>query len=331
MKQFKLFVMTLIAILLAACSNGGKINPISKKINGPLGKFFEVVERDYKISDGELSVEFKRIAEGGPSDASWSTSPSFLVELQDEDGNVISTESTHVVNTEDQLESVFSLGVDETASITFKFDKTKGVVKFKISSKWDAENEEKTEPAESSIKAIHKAALINDPDGWTNVRSMPDAKAKIVAKIVDGEEFYFDEVPGSNWVKVYRSADAAAECIGYMFSRLVMPVGGSNGNELSLDSDDDDSDNNKVSSVGSEKWDALLKSYEEYVDKYISYLKKASKGDMTALSEYPALMQKAQEFSDKMKNAESEMSVSQWARYNKITMKMLEAAQEMQQ
>jgi len=65
------------------------------------------------------------------------------------------------------------------------------------------------------------------------------------------------------------------------------------------------------------------------VDKYISYLKKASKGDMTALSEYPALMQKAQEFSDKMKNAQSNMSASQWAKYNKITMKMLEAAQEM--
>lgn len=329
MKKFKLFVMTVFAISLAACSNGSKINPTSKKINGPLGKFFEIVERDYKINDDELSIEFKRIAEGGPTNASWSTNPTFFVELQDEDGNIISKESTDAVSAQDQLEAVFSLGIDETTSITFKFDKTKGTVKFKVSSKWDAENEEKTEPEEPSVKAIHKAALINDPDGWTNVRSMPDGEAEIVAKIVDGEEFYFDEVPGSNWVKVYRSADASADCIGYMHSSRVMPVGGSNGNELSLDSDDDDSDNNKVSSAGSEKWDALLKSYEEYVDKYISYLKKASKGDMSALSEYPALMQKAQEFSDKMKNAESDMTVSQWARYNKITMKMLEAAQEM--
>lgn len=92
----------------------------------------------------------------------------------------------------------------------------------------------------------------------------------------------------------------------------------------------DESDDDIIStSSGSEDWDELLESYEEYVDKYISYLKKASKGDMTALSEYPALMQKAQNFSDKMKNAESNMSASQWARYNKITMKMLEAAKEM--
>ena len=85
------------------------------------------------------------------------------------------------------------------------------------------------------------------------------------------------------------------------------------------------------SSSGSEDWDALLDSYEEYVDKYISYLKKASKGDMTALSEYPSMMEKAQEFSNKMKNARSDMSAAQWAKYNKITMKMLEAAQQMKE
>lgn len=189
------------------------------------------------------------------------------------------------------------------------------------------EDDEKNRNSTLRIEAIHQAAHINDPDGYTNVRSMPDGKAKIVAKIVDGEEFYFDKVPGSNWVKVYRSADTTADCIGYMHSSRVMPVGGTNSNELSYESDD--SDNYEVSSTGSENWDALLKSYEEYVDKYISYLKKASKGDMTALSEYPALMRKAQEFNDKMKSAKGDMSVSQWARYNEITMKMLDAAKEM--
>ena len=92
----------------------------------------------------------------------------------------------------------------------------------------------------------------------------------------------------------------------------------------------DESDDDIIStSSGSEDWDNLLQSYEQYVDKYISYLKKASKGDMSALSEYPALMEKAQKFSDKMKNAESSMSASQWAKYNEITQKMLKAAQEM--
>lgn len=115
----------------------------------------------------------------------------------------------------------------------------------------------------------------------------------------------YEEVDSSNWDSDSSSSD----------------------DDDSSSSDDDDSYSNFSS--GSQDWDELLESYEEYVDKYISYLKKASKGDMTALSEYPALMQKAQNFSDKMKNAESSMSASQWARYNKITMKMLEAAKEM--
>lgn len=100
-----------------------------------------------------------------------------------------------------------------------------------------------------------------------------------------------------------------------------------------LDSDneeeDDNTDDNKISSSSNEDWDELLDSYEQYVDKYISYLKKASKGDLSAISEYPSLMEKAQEFDNKIKNVENDMSVSQWARYNKISMKMLEAAQNM--
>ena len=58
-------------------------------------------------------------------------------------------------------------------------------------------------------------------------------------------------------------------------------------------------------------------------------MKKAAKGDMSALTEYPALMEKAQKFSEKMENAQGDMSASQWAKYNEITQKMLEAAQEM--
>ena len=90
----------------------------------------------------------------------------------------------------------------------------------------------------------------------------------------------------------------------------------------------EDEDQADSSSASSQDWDAMLDSYEEYVDKYISLMKKASKGDMTALAEYPALMSKAQEFCDKMENSKGSMSASQWARYSKISSKMLKAAQE---
>lgn len=97
----------------------------------------------------------------------------------------------------------------------------------------------------------------------------------------------------------------------------------------SSNDDKEDETESSISSSDSEDWDELLESYEGYVDQYISLMKKASNGDMDALSEYPALLEKAQKFTDKMKNAESSMSASQWAKYNEITQKMLKAAQEM--
>ena len=88
-------------------------------------------------------------------------------------------------------------------------------------------------------------------------------------------------------------------------------------------------DEDTYQSAGSEDWDELLQSYEQYVNKYIVYMKKAAKGDVTALAEYPGLMKKAQEFAEKLDAARGEMSASQLARYTKINMKMLKAAGEM--
>ena len=82
-------------------------------------------------------------------------------------------------------------------------------------------------------------------------------------------------------------------------------------------------------SSGSADWDELLSSYEDYVDQYISFAKKAAKGDMSALSEYPALMEKAKEYGDQLENAKNDMSASQLAKYNKITSKLTKAAQNM--
>ena len=79
-------------------------------------------------------------------------------------------------------------------------------------------------------------------------------------------------------------------------------------------------------SSGSADWDELLSSYEDYVDQYISFAKKAAKGDMSALSEYPALMEKAKEYGDQLENAKNDMSASQLAKYNKITSKLTKAA-----
>lgn len=118
----------------------------------------------------------------------------------------------------------------------------------------------------------------------------------------------YEEVDSSNWDSSSSSSD----------------------DESDDNSSDDDDSYISSSSSDSQDWDALLDSYEQYVDKYISYMKKAAKGDTSALSEYPALMKKAQEFSNKLSGAQGVMSASQWARYMRITNKMTKAAQQMQ-
>ena len=348
MKKLKLFVMTVIAISLAACGNGGSINPTSKKVNGPLGKFFEVVERDYKVKDGKLGVEFKRIAEGGPNNASWSTEPTFTVELQDEDGNVIETVSTNVVSSEDELESVFSLGVDETASITFVFDKTDGAAKFKVSSKWkDDGNEDDNESASSGDQSVDLRGTIDtysvtmhlDISGsqikgsYYYDKKGPDAKLNLVGTseddIFDINETDASGTPTGHFKGKFSNGMFTGQFITNKGKKMPFKLAEGDAADFSSDADYESSDDSDTSSSGSEDWDALLASYESYVDKYISYLKKAAKGDMSALAEYPSLMEKAQEFSDKLEKAKGDMSASQWARYNKITMKMMKAAQEM--
>ena len=142
--------------------------------------------------------------------------------------------------------------------------------------------------------------------------------------------------PGKKGTIRFTVTNDAKDAVGFRITSAYQENEASESDNKSSSSDDnvssDDNEDEELSSgSGSEDWDELLESYEEYVDKYISYLKKAAKGDVTALSEYPALMEKAQEFSNKLQNAQSDMSTSQWARYNKITSKMLKAAQEMQE
>ena len=72
--------------------------------------------------------------------------------------------------------------------------------------------------------------------------------------------------------------------------------------------------------------DTLEEMYETATVKEL----KVANDDMSALSEYPSLYSKAQDLGDKLERAHGQMSSAQWERYNKLTVKMLEAAQEIQ-
>ena len=87
-----------------------------------------------------------------------------------------------------------------------------------------------------------------------------------------------------------------------------------------------------VSGLGSEDYDKVLDNYEDYVDQYIKFLKKANNGDMSAMSEYPGLMEKAKELGDGLEKGKGNNSLSakQIGRMAKIQTKMMQAALDMQ-
>lgn len=357
MKRIKLFVMTMIAITLVACGNEGKINPTSKKINGPLGKFFEVVERDYKISDDEFGVEFKRIAEGGPNDASWDTHPTFLVELQDEDGNTISTKNTDVVFTKEQLETVFSLGVDETASITFKFDKTKGVVKFKVSSKWDVDNEDtssETKIDPSGDKSVDfKGSVDKYPVtmhleiNGTQVKGSyyydkqgANAKLQLLgtneAGIIDINETDADGTPTGHFRGKYVNGVYSGHFITNQGKKMPFKLYEDGTTGFSSDDDSDysdfDSDDTDLSIniEGDSSYDAFLDEYEKFWKRYMNFLKKVNKNDPDAMIEYGKLLKEYNEYNKKLQQLKGNMSIDQLNRINQMNVETMQEMQKMQ-
>lgn len=99
--------------------------------------------------------------------------------------------------------------------------------------------------------------------------------------------------------------------------------------EKSYEEGDEEEDGDSSSSSDSEDWDSVLDSYKEYVDDYISLLKKAKKGDVNALAEYPSILENAQELGEKLQKAKGSMSSSQLSRYTRITNKMTQAIADM--
>ena len=72
-------------------------------------------------------------------------------------------------------------------------------------------------------------------------------------------------------------------------------------------------------------FDSVLDDYEEYVDEYIVFYKKAISGDDAALTEYMSMLEKAEELQKSLETSRSEMTTKQASRMLKIQQKMLNA------
>jgi hypothetical protein len=83
----------------------------------------------------------------------------------------------------------------------------------------------------------------------------------------------------------------------------------------------DDEPGEEVASESGNNYDALLDSYEKYVDQYIKYLKKINDGDMSVMTEYAKLLEKTTDLANKMEKAKGQLTSKQMKRYLDITNK----------
>ena len=361
MKNINAFLFAVLALLLTACSGSG-LKPVSEKIQGPLGEYFEVVTKDYKAKDGKVSIEIKRIKDGFPEPwekgmevgyGDGTITPLFSVEFQDGDGNVVGKDAADIISDIEELKAIAALNTDESASITF--DCPKDAKQFKVNSTFKVNGKNNSDQAGAFTTNLSgkigpyaiQMTLNVEADGevtgaYYYIKNSPllYIKGTKSGNRITLAEFTKDgEQTGT-----YRGTYSGGVFKGHFSTKSgeysFLLTEDETMETLDLSAMDFDSvaalgdeytedDESTYQSAGSEDWDELLQSYEQYVNKYIVYVKKAARGDVTALAEYPRLMQKAQELGEKLDAVQGEMSASQLARYTKINMKMLKAAEEM--
>ena len=277
MKQLKLLALAVIAVCLISC--GGKkkskeiiLTPETTQIKGDLGDYFEVVNREYKLTDSDwgnekmISIEIRRtdtdyafdlkgVMPYGYLGQGITGHAGFGIEIRDIDGNVIhkvgaTASGTGGMYSHEDMKEALRLKAGETATI-----------------RWQEDLSGDNKPAKFNLTSA------------------------------------YEEVSGSAWAPEPEASNSYV-----------------NDEE---DSDDaDDSDDTTSSTAKNAEWDSALDEYEKYVDQYIELYKKAMAGDISALASYDNLLESAENFADKLEDAEDEMTVEQLNRYMDITQKL---------
>lgn len=93
---------------------------------------------------------------------------------------------------------------------------------------------------------------------------------------------------------------------------------------------DSGSEKSESSNKTTKDWDRILDDYEDYVNKYVAFVRKANDDDFSATSEYYDLLQKAEDLGNQLNEAENSLNERQVLRMTKIQNKMTEVILEME-
>ena len=211
----------LFACALSMLSCGGRevvVTPSKSSISGPLGEYFQVVDRNYKVKDGYINIEIERIENGLPDP--WvdgmevgyndnRVEPGFVVEFLDEDGDILCKDQTDIVWEKDELVAVVALGVGETSSIPFGANVTKGLAAFKVSSTFKYHEPVKESPATVSSSSSKKSSSSSSAE-WDEIlndyEKVVNNYVKVYSKAMAG-----DISALSNYMDLLEDAEDLAE------------------------------------------------------------------------------------------------------------------------
>lgn len=167
-----------------------------------------------------------------------------------------------------------------------------------------------TEGKEDDTKEFKFSYVMNDKDQYAQI--MKEAKS---VKLVDLSLYN------------YENTDMIADEGSASYDEDIDNSSDIDNSDDNDETDDDDSSFDETSEDNN--LDELLDKYEEYYDTYISLMKKAKNGDMSAVVEYGKYLKKSQELSKKIEQAKGDLTTSQLARFQKIQMKLMKAMKEL--
>lgn len=167
-----------------------------------------------------------------------------------------------------------------------------------------------TEGKEDDTKEFKFSYVMNDKDQYAQI--MKEAKS---VKLVDLSLYN------------YENTDMIADEGSASYDEDIDNSSDIDNSDDNDETSDDDSSFDETSEDNN--LDELLDKYEEYYDTYISLMKKAKNGDMSAVVEYGKYLKKSQELSKKIEQAKGDLTTSQLARFQKIQMKLMKAMKEL--
>jgi len=352
MRKLGLALFALVLVAFTSCGKG--ITPVTEKIDGPLGDYFEVVSKPYQANEeGMVALELKRIKDGLP--APWQQGmamgtddntfePVFKAEFIDKDGKVFSTDETDISFNRSELTDLFKKPVGEIGSLAFGVN-AKVAKQVKMGSDF----------------TVRQPTKIN-LSGFMG-RNLPVCMSLLISTHGNVKGAYYYKRYGPTAL-LYLKGDLKGDDLPLMeYNKKGMHTGefegvftsnryrgklkaytGFNYNfDLKEDKDMEFLDFSNVdfdefyetefyvrevpAGLGGSNWDEILNRYERLVDDYIRLYKKSLSGNMAAITEMASVLSDYESLENEIEKARGTMTTAQANRFANIQRRMLNAIQ----